>query len=235
MHRSEASTWVSLAQTPETPRGPPGPKRWQHRTPKPVSPAGAHTPRLSELSSFIQATGAQVLLSSNAFRAHGAHKTQGRADETLLDTRSPHPLHTEVQKPLPGQGCHWAGRAQPHSFLLPCSWLWNFWCTTRRVVKKLPRKRRRKGKPHMSTWGSNRGQDGSQAALPASSPGKGPAHLPLFALGVPGQVEQRQRVKKLPELGGRGLLHRVPARDSQVDGGLRYNLRVRRRGRAAGR
>lgn len=60
----------------------------------------------------------------------------------------------------------------------------------------------------MSTWGSNRGQDGSQAALPASSPGKGPAHLPLFALRVPDQVEQRQRVKKLQNW-EEGLLHRV--------------------------
>ena len=39
---------------------------------------------------------------------------------------------------------------------------------------------------------------------PPSIPSRAPAHLPLPALGIPGQVEQRQRVIKLPELGGRG-------------------------------
>lgn len=156
--------------------------RWRHRPPRPVTPAGAHTPRLSEPSLFRPqvpsshgaGTQAQVLLSSNAIRAHRAHTAQGRADEALPDTGSPHPLHTEGQKPLPGRRCRRAGRAQPHSFLLPCSWLWNFWCTTRRVVKKLPRKRRRKGKPHMSTWRSKRGQNGGQAGPPCGLSRRGP-------------------------------------------------------------
>lgn len=96
-----------------------------------------------------------------------------------------------------------------------------------RVLKKLPRKRRRKGKPHMSTWGSNRGESRTGARRPSPRPpqARGPGSPATLCTRGPGQVEQRQRVKKLPELGGRGSC-RVPARNSQVGRGLRYNLRV---------
>lgn len=189
MHRSGASTWVSLIQTPERPQEPQDPMLWRHRAPRPLSYQQEDTHRATlSLSPFIEAAGprlpqagtqARVFLSSAAFRAHRAHKTQGRADRPSQMRGAPTPSTHGVQKPLPGRGCRrelcqQAGKAQPHSFLLPCCWLWNFWCTTRRVVKKLPRKRRRKGKPHMSTWGRNRGQDRSQA-WPSRRPLQGPS------------------------------------------------------------
>ena len=97
----------------------------------------------------------------------------------------------------------------------------------------------------MSTWGRKRGQDG---AGPPGMPLRGPpptAHLPLLALRIPGQVEQRQRVKKLPELGGMGGFKQqipVPTRAQSQNTGMpnqtrrgRDDLRVQRKERAAGR
>lgn len=132
------------------------------------------------------------------------------------------------------------GQGPAHSFLPLCRWLWNFWCTTRRVVKKLPRNRRRNGKPHMSTCGSQREQGPGRAELARSLLPPSLAHLPLLALGVPGQVKQRQCVKKLPELRGQIFppwtwsLLKPRARAGDRDMGV-CKLPVRRRGKAAGR
>lgn len=95
--------------------------------------------------------------------------------------------------------------------------------------------------------GEERGSgQGRAMALTASHLGH-PAHLPLLALRVPGQVEQGQRIKKLPELGGRdvgaGFKQQKPvpreptarARDAGQTLGGRDNLRVQRRERGAKR
>lgn len=118
MHRSEASTLGLLSSDPRDTSGPPGPKRWQHRTPKPVSPAGAHTPRLGAVS-FIQKPLAPRSSSPAMPSGPTEQHTKPRGGQTRPSwTRGvPTPSTQRFRSPF-RQGCHWAGGP---SLILSCS------------------------------------------------------------------------------------------------------------------
>lgn len=161
------SLWGSSVRQPPSPDQEPrisamlgGPKpcpRWKNTPQQPIRHLYVSRPLLRPRAQILQA-GLQAQAFLRAHRAHGAHGVQGGTEGNLPVHRGAPtccPIWHPGQKPLWG----WPSDLV-QSFLLPGCWLWNFWWTTRRVVKKLPRKRRRKGKPHMSTC-RGRGKAGS--------------------------------------------------------------------------
>lgn len=235
---------------------------WWHRDPH-LTLRRAHT--LSRLSatlplfrllapSSLQAWG-PVCLSSVAFGAHRAHNTSGKARDTLPEEGSPLPPQHRDKRPCQARGAlgsrvgRGTWRAGPDSFFLaPTPLTVEFLMHNPQGGEEVAKEEEEEGEAaheHLGERSRVRTGPGAGPRSVSSPPPQGPqAHLPLLALRVPGQVEQGQRVKKLPELGGmKGFKQKpVPTRAHGQHWGCRprrmghrHNLRVQRKGRAAGR
>lgn len=160
-----------------------------------------------------------------------------------------YPLQHGGQSPFQARGAvgSQAGEDPDSFFLAPVPLTVEFLVHNPQGGEEVAEEEEEEGEAAHEHLGEERGSgQGRAMALAASHLGH-PAHLPLLALRVPGQVEQGQRIKKLPELGGRdvgvGFKQQKPvpreptarARDASQTLGGRDNLRVQRRERAAKR